>query len=332
MLRASFDCRRRALASCSSRRPTATERRRVLARGGRTQPLAFPLARLPRAAELTFVHASDTHISQASLARTQRLRALVDSLRPDLLLITGDLVRDALRVPEAEARGYYDLFMRETRRVHERPCSRCRATMRIFGIERDTSHVSVTHPLYGRKMYHHYLGPDYYSFTRGGVHFVGLNTVDIDDQRYYGHVDSLQLAWLERDLALVPATMPVVTFDHIPFFTTFEAMSGYNDRSAGAVADHREWQDGVPTHRFQRRGGARCSAQASSRARARRPHARHRAHRVRDGRREDALQSDLRHVGGPREAGLQFISGVTFYRVKNGVIDVGRFIPLDPVR
>ena len=73
-----------------------------------------------------------------------------------------------------------------------------------FGIERDTSHVSATHPLYGRRMYRHFLGPDYYSFTRGGVHFVGLNTVDIDDQHYYGHVDSLQLAWLARDLALVP--------------------------------------------------------------------------------------------------------------------------------
>jgi hypothetical protein len=37
-------------------------------------------------------------------------------------------------------------------------------------------------------------------------------------------------------------------------------------------------------------------------------------------------------IGGPRSAGLQFISGVTLYRVKNGLIDEGRFIPLDPVR
>src|SRR4051812_42357108 len=96
-----------------------------------------------------------------------------------------------------------------------------------FGIERDTSHVSVTHPLYGRAMYRHFLGPDYYSFTRGGVHFVGLNTADIADKAYYGHVDSLQLAWLKRDLALVPANMPVVTFDHIPFFSTFEGLNGY---------------------------------------------------------------------------------------------------------
>ena len=102
-------------------------------------------------------------------------------------------------------------------------------------------------------MYHHYFGPDYYSFTRGGVHFVGLNTVDIDDQRYYGHVDSLQLAWLERDLALVPADMPVVTFDHIPFCHDLRGAQRVQRSPAGAVADHGERQDGVSPHRLQRR-------------------------------------------------------------------------------
>ena len=63
----------------------------------------------------------------------------------------------------------------------------------LFGIERHLSLVSAKHPLYGRGMYRHYLGPDYYSFNAGGVHFVGLNTADNDDLWYYGHVDSTQL-------------------------------------------------------------------------------------------------------------------------------------------
>jgi len=193
------------------------------------EPVSFALTREQSSTELTFIHASDTHISPASLARTQRLRALVDSIRPGLLLITGDLVRDALRVGEEEATGYYELFARE-RNAFRTPVFTVPGNHENFGIERDTSHVPATHPLYGRGMYHHYFGPDYYSFTRGGVHFVGLNTVDIDDQQYYGHVDSLQLAWLDRDLALVPANMPIVTFDHIPFVTTFEGLNGYNDR------------------------------------------------------------------------------------------------------
>jgi hypothetical protein len=37
-------------------------------------------------------------------------------------------------------------------------------------------------------------------------------------------------------------------------------------------------------------------------------------------------------IAGPRGAGLAFTSGVTLYRVKNGVIDAGQFIALDPVK
>jgi hypothetical protein len=37
-------------------------------------------------------------------------------------------------------------------------------------------------------------------------------------------------------------------------------------------------------------------------------------------------------VGNARGAGLESISGVTLYHVKDGEIDSGRFIPLDRVR
>jgi len=33
-------------------------------------------------------------------------------------------------------------------------------------------------------------------------------------------------------------------------------------------------------------------------------------------------------IAPPRGAGLQFISGVALYHVKNGVIDAGQFVPL----
>src|SRR6478609_2195060 len=79
-----------------------------------TTPLAFAIAPSRGGGEFTFVHASDTHIAPASVERTRRLRVLVDSLRPTFALITGDLVRDALRVSEAEATSYYDLFASET--------------------------------------------------------------------------------------------------------------------------------------------------------------------------------------------------------------------------
>ena len=293
-----------------------------------TRPLSFPLTRHAAGADLTFIHASDTHISSASLPRTQRLRSLVDSIGPALLLITGDLVRDALRVPEAEAAGYYELFVKE-RNAFRTPVFTVPGNHEIFGIERDTSRVPVTHPLYGRAMYHHFLGPDYYSFTRGGVHFIGLNTVDIDDQRYYGHVDSLQLAWLERDLALVPATMPVVTFDHIPFFTTVEGLNGYNDRPPAPSLITVKGKT-VYRHSVSNAGDVLAVLRKRRHVLALGGHM-HTTERIEyemtGGKTRFNQVSAV--VGNARGAGLESISGVTMYRVKNGEIDDGHFIPLD---
>src|SRR6185295_6127479 len=63
----------------------------------------FPLVKIPSPSSFTFIHASDTHISDESLDRIKKFQQIVDSVKPDLVLITGDLVRDALRVPETEA-------------------------------------------------------------------------------------------------------------------------------------------------------------------------------------------------------------------------------------
>jgi 3',5'-cyclic AMP phosphodiesterase CpdA len=274
------------------------------------------------------VHASDTHISPASLARTQRLRAVVDSLHPDFVIITGDLVRDALRVPETEARGYYELFARE-QALFRTPVVTVPGNHENFGIERDSSHVSASHPLYGRGMYHHYFGPDYYSFTRGGIHFIGLNTVDIDDQHYYGHVDSLQLAWLERDLALVPPTMPVVTFDHIPFFTTFEGLNPYDETSVAPTLITINGKTSF-RHTVQNAGAVLAVLRKRRHVLALGGHI-HGTERIQ----YEIAGVNTRFnqisatIAGPRGAGLQFVSGVMLYRATNGVIDAGTFVPLD---
>ncbi|MBK8006847.1 MAG: metallophosphoesterase [Gemmatimonadetes bacterium] len=274
------------------------------------------------------MHASDTHISPASAARTRRLRALVDSLRPAFLLIAGDLVRDALRVGEAEATSYYELFMGELAQFVT-PAWTVPGNHEIFGIEQDKSHVEATHPLFGRKMYQHYLGPDYYSFTYGGVHFVGLNSVDVDGPSYYGHVDSLQLAWLARDLARIPATMPVVTFTHIPLVSTIEGLNGYTDAppapsviTVGGTTVFRHVVSNV------------TEVLAVLRAR---PHPLALGAHVHAGEKISYEVGGVRTrfeqsaaVVGPSEIGpLTFPSGFTVYTVRGGVIDEGRFVGIE---
>jgi hypothetical protein len=290
-------------------------------------PVDFGLAPTPRVRAFTFVHASDTHIAPPVAARTARLRDIVDSLRPAFTLITGDLVRDALRVGEAEASGYYQQFADAAMRFR-RPVFTVPGNHEIFGIERSKSGVDVAHPLYGRAMYRRFRGPDYYSFTHGGVHFVALNSVDIADQWYYGHVDSTQLAWLARDLAVLPAEMPVVTFQHIPFFSTMEGMRGY---SPDGVAPTLITINGVQQFRHTVSNAQAVLAVLRARrhvlALAGHIHATERLTYLIDG--QQTRFEQVAAVVGPTDAaGLRFPSGLMHYTVRKGLIGQGRFIPL----
>jgi predicted MPP superfamily phosphohydrolase len=287
----------------------------------------FPLSPIAHSTEFTFIHASDTHIAPAVVARTERFRALADALDPAFVIITGDLIKDSLRVGETEATGYWELFEREAG-VFKPPLWTVPGNHENFGIERDKSHVSTTNPLYGRAMYHHYRGPDYYSFNYGGVHFVGLNTVDIDDQSYYGHVDDLQLAWLERDLAMVPPTTPVVTFDHIPFFSSFDGLGGYDDQPPAPTLITVNGKTAF-RHTVSNAGGVLAVLRKHAHVLALGGHIHASEQIVYE---VDGVKTRFNQTAaivGPNEgAEMQFVSGFTLYTVRHGVIDAGRFIPL----
>ena len=288
-------------------------------------PVDFALTVNRAPTEFTFIHASDTHVSKQSLKRLQQFRQIAETRRPDFVLVSGDLVRDALRVPEDEARGYYDLYLDEIQRF-PMPVWSVPGNHENFGIERHLSLVSPKHPLYAKGMYRQRLGPNYYSFTYGGVHFVGLDSVDIADLWYYGHVDDTQLAWLRADLENLQTGTPVVTFNHIPFVSALDMIGGYRDADAAptlitlgdrtvfrhvvsnfkdvlAVLQQRDWPLALGGH-FHTRESIRYESAVHTRF--------HQA----------------AAVVGPTENVVPAISGVTLYRVKNHVIDDGEFIPL----
>lgn len=190
--------------------------------------MVFPLQKTKVAKSFRFIHASDTHVDSLNLPRMQRFREMADSIAPDFIIITGDLVRDALRVPEEKARAYYQMYLEEIGKFNA-PVFNALGNHELFGIERDKSLVSADHPLYGKGMFRSYLGPDYYSFNFGGLHFVALDGVDYQNLYYFGHVDSLQVEWLGRDLSRVPGTTPVVTFNHIPLASPGFSFQDYDN-------------------------------------------------------------------------------------------------------
>jgi Calcineurin-like phosphoesterase len=289
--------------------------------------LEFPLTRRQTASEFTFIHASDTHLSAASLPRMKLLRALVEKTKPAFVLITGDLVRDALRVSESEARGYYDMLVAELKQFPV-PVWTVPGNHENFGIEREKSKVSTTHPLYGKQMYRLYLGPNYYSFTWGGIRFLGIDSVDIDDMWYYGHVDAAQLEWIRRDLATAPDTTPVVTFNHIPFASAAERLDGYTEdppaptliRVNGKllfrhlVSNSFDVLAALRPHRLEIALGGHLHTREVL------------EYQTEEGLRRFHQAGAV--VGSNETGGLKMASGVTLYRVKAGVVDGGSFLPL----
>jgi len=158
------------------------------------------------------------------------------------------------------------------------------------------------------------------------VHFVGLNSVDIDDTRYYGHVDSAQLAWLERDLAVVPRTMPVVTFNHIPFFSSMESVHGLSEAppapsiiTIGGKAQFRHTVSNASEVLSKLKNHPYPLALAG--------HV-HVRERLRFEGTTTRFEQSAAIVAPTATAGVRFTSGITVYRITGGRIDDGRFVPL----
>lgn len=73
-------------------------------------------------------------------------------------------------------------------------------------------------------------GPTYYSFDYGQVHFVVLDNIDWDTPpqepaRYMANFGQRQLAWLEKDLSMIPASQMVVLLMHVPIVHTKDAQN-----------------------------------------------------------------------------------------------------------
>lgn len=175
----------------------------------------FGLAHAPVAATWAFAHLSDTHIQPENVERTRRALALAADRKVDFALVSGDLVKDSLRVGEPRARSLFTLYRDEIGKAAF-PVHSSTGNHDVFGIERDKSGVSESNPSYGKALFEEFLGPRYHAFNHGGVHFIVLDSIGVADTLYYGFLDPEQLAWIGREIAFVPAATPIVTLCHIP--------------------------------------------------------------------------------------------------------------------
>ncbi len=91
--------------------------------------------------------------------------------------------------------------------------------------------------------YKQILGPSYYSFNIGEVHYIVLDNIECTNdgtdggRDYNNRVVADQLEWLRRDLAHVDRQTPVVVASHIPLHNTSGTMQALGGRDLLACFD-----------------------------------------------------------------------------------------------
>ncbi len=182
----------------------------------------------------SFVQYSDVHVQPESGAKEGFLAAIekMNSLKPDFALGTGDFVMDSLAVDETRANLLYDMYI-ECCKSFTVPVHNVMGNHEVFGIYAPDK-VPLDHPDWGKELYKKRLGDGktYRSFDHKGVHFLLLDSIGIEpnpdkpgSSRYIGELGAEQLAWLEQDLANVPAETPIIGAAHIPIFTWREQLA-----------------------------------------------------------------------------------------------------------
>jgi hypothetical protein len=185
-------------------------------------------AAAPRVRPFSFVQVSDSHIGFAkdpnpdARATYREAVAKIAALprRPDFILHTGDVSQ----LSKPQEFDDADQILRE-------------AGLPVF-------HVPGEHDMLdeggGRAFLDRYgqgaLGDGWRSFDHSGVHFVGLVNVKELKAGGMGRLGPDQLAWLEKDLAGISASTPLVVFAHIPLWTVYADWGWGTDDAAQALA------------------------------------------------------------------------------------------------
>ena len=151
---------------------------------------------------------------QAAIAR---IRAL--DPKPAFLIHTGDLTH-------AQKPGAFDIV---------------RQSLQSAGVDR-VFYIPGEHDVYadgGAEFFEHFPGSrpgrGGQSFDYRGVHFVGLINVLGYKAGGLGSLGAEQLEWLERDVAGLSASTPIVVFAHVPLWAVYPQWGWVTDDAAQAL-------------------------------------------------------------------------------------------------
>jgi Icc protein len=166
--------------------------------------------------DFTFVQVSDSHIGfnkgvytdvvgtfQSAVSRINAL-----TTPPSLVLHTGDLTH--LSKPKE-----FDTVAEMMKSIK---------TQRSFFVPGEHDYFVDNGNRYLERFGKGTVGTGYQSFDYKGVHFIGLvNVANISNgQTALGILGNEQLEWMEKDVASLGSSTPIVVFAHVPLWTIYE--------------------------------------------------------------------------------------------------------------
>ena len=194
---------------------------------------------------LRIAHLTDIHMLPIGPAADGMRRALQHAQglepRPDVVFNTGDSIMDALTTAKDLALAQWETFHRVLNESCSLPIRHLIGNHDVWGWGLDDPEIQ-SDPLYGKGMALEQLGLSerYYSFSQAGWHYIALDSNHLPilsdtDIPYTGQLDDEQFAWLEKELADLPAETPVCLLSHIPILCACEFFDGPNEDSGNWV-------------------------------------------------------------------------------------------------
>src|SRR5216684_4514541 len=159
---------------------------------------------------LRFVQISDSHIGfnkDANPDVTATLRQAIAKINalpetPSFVLHTGDLTH----LSKSEE---FDTLAQSLKSLK---------TDQVFYVPGEHDVLIDNGQIFRERFGQHAMGDGWYSFDKNGAHFIGLVNVMNLKAGGLGNLGSDQLAWLEKDVANLKSSTPIVVFAHIPLW------------------------------------------------------------------------------------------------------------------
>jgi 3',5'-cyclic-AMP phosphodiesterase len=176
--------------------------------------------RKPSGESFTFAFMTDVHLTferNAVPGFNQAIKS-VNDLKPDFVIMGGDLIMDALGQRYSLADSLYNLYSGSVKNFRM-PVFNTMGNHEIYGIY-SKSGADTLNPEYGEKMFEKRFGKSYSSFIHKGWKFMIINSIeDTKKDGYIGRIDDVQIEWIKNELKTTDPQMPIVISTHIPFIT-----------------------------------------------------------------------------------------------------------------